>query len=388
MWIVLRACQNKTNCTKPKGPNMAKQDIKTFTEAGTYTQMTRIPTACRAMNALVTEFVASQVILIGNLFMRLISKLIVACITALALTSALAQNYPAKGVRIIVAYPAGGATDIVTRLLADHLSRSLGQPFIVENRPGAGGLIGTEFVAKAAPDGHTLLMGVVSSHAIAPSAYKNMPYDSVADFTAISLAAGTSFFITVNPSVPAQNLAELVQYARARPGTLNFGSSGKGTTPHLAGELFNSMAKVNIQHVPYKGSAPMLNDLLGGQIQVAFDNTVIAHVQAGRLRALATTGPQRVAALPNVPTAAEAGLAGYEVVTWMGMMGPRGLPANIISRIGNEMTRIMVLPEVVERLATLGFQPMTNSSSQFTVYLAAERAKWGKVARDAGIEPE
>ena len=320
--------------------------------------------------------------------MRLIRKLIFACITALALTSALAQNYPTKGVRIIVAYPAGGATDIVTRLLADHLSRSLGQPFIVENRPGAGGLIGTEFVAKAAPDGYTLLMGVVSSHAIAPSAYKNMPYDPVADFTAISLAAGTSFFITVNPSVPAQTLAELVQYARARPGTLNFGSSGKGTTPHLAGELFNSMAKVNIQHVPYKGSAPMLNDLLSGQIQVAFDNTVISHVQAGRLRALATTGPQRVAALPNVPTAAEAGLAGYEVVTWMGMMGPRGLPPPTISRIGNEMARIMVLPEMVDRLATLGFQPMTNSSSQFTAYLAAERAKWGKAARDAGIEPE
>jgi tripartite-type tricarboxylate transporter receptor subunit TctC len=229
---------------------------------------------------------------------------------------------------------------------------------------------------------------VVSSHAIAPSAYKNMPYDPVADFTPISLAAGTSFFITVHPSVPAQTLAELVQHARARPGALNFGSSGKGTTPHLAGELFNSMARVNIQHVPYRGSAPMLTDLLSGQIQVAFDNTVVAHVRAGRLRALATTGPRRVTALPDVPTAAEAGLAGYEVVTWMGMMGPRGLPAAVSARIAGEMARIMVLPEVVERLATLGFQPMTSSPAQFAEYLSAERAKWAKAARDAGIEPE
>jgi tripartite-type tricarboxylate transporter receptor subunit TctC len=302
--------------------------------------------------------------------------------------AAVAQPYPSKGVRIVVAYPPGGATDIVTRLLAEHLARATGQPFVVENRPGAGGLIGSDAVAKAAPDGYTLLMGVVSSHAIAPSAYKNMPYDPVADFTPISLAAGTSFFITVHPSVPAQTLAELVQHARARPGALNFGSSGKGTTPHLAGELFNSMARVNIQHVPYRGSAPMLTDLLSGQIQVAFDNTVVAHVRAGRLRALATTGPRRVTALPDVPTAAEAGLAGYEVVTWMGMMGPRGLPAAVSARIAGEMARIMVLPEVVERLATLGFQPMTSSPAQFAEYLSAERAKWAKAARDAGIEPE
>lgn len=307
---------------------------------------------------------------------------------AAALPAALAQTYPAKGVRIVVAYPPGGATDVVSRVLAEHLSRSLGQAFVVENRPGAGGLIGSDVIAKAAPDGYNLLMGVVSSHAIAPSAYKSMPYDPIADFSTISLAAGTSFFITVHPSVPAQNLAELMQLARARPGTLNFGSSGKGTTPHLAGELFNSMARVQIQHVPYKGSAPMLADLLGGQIQVAFDNTVVANVRAGKLRALATTGPRRVAALPDVPTAAEAGLPGYEVVTWMGMMGPRGLPAPIAARIAGEMARIMVLPEVVERLAALGFQPLTNTPSQFAEYLAAERAKWAKAARDAGIEPE
>ncbi|MBL8376399.1 MAG: tripartite tricarboxylate transporter substrate binding protein [Burkholderiales bacterium] len=318
----------------------------------------------------------------------LLRGLAAALLLAAAAPAVLAQTYPAKGVRIVVAYPPGGATDVVTRVLAEHLSRSLGQPFVVENRPGAGGLIGSDVIAKAAPDGYSLLMGVVSSHAIAPSAYKSMPYDPIADFSTISLAAGTSFFITVHPSVPAQNLAELIQLARARPGTLNFGSSGKGTTPHLAGELFNSMARVQIQHVPYKGSAPMLADLLGGQIQVAFDNTVVANVRAGKLRALATTGPRRVAALPDVPTAAEAGLAGYEVVTWMGMMGPRGLPAPIAARIAGEMARIMVLPEVVERLATLGFQPLTNTPTQFAEYLAAERAKWAKAARDAGIEPE
>jgi tripartite-type tricarboxylate transporter receptor subunit TctC len=297
-------------------------------------------------------------------------------------------SYPDKPIRILLGFAPGAITDTLARTVAAQLSRSMGQPVVVENRAGAGGTLAAEAVAKAAPDGYTLLMGVVSSHAIAPSAYKNMPYDPVADFTPISLAAGTSFFITVHPSVPAQTLAELVQHARARPGALNFGSSGKGTTPHLAGELFNSMARVNIQHVPYRGSAPMLTDLLSGQIQVAFDNTVVAHVRAGRLRALATTGPRRVTALPDVPTAAEAGLAGYEVVTWMGMMGPRGLPAAVSARIAGEMARIMVLPEVVERLATLGFQPMTSSPAQFAEYLSAERAKWAKAARDAGIEPE
>jgi tripartite-type tricarboxylate transporter receptor subunit TctC len=320
-----------------------------------------------------------------------VNALRLACVVVLMAVlapAAWAQTYPVKAVRIIVAYPAGGATDVVTRNLAEHLARSLGQPFVVENRPGAGGLLGSDVIAKAAPDGYNLLMGVVSSHAIAPSAYKSMPYDPVADFSTISLAAGTSFFITVHPSVPAQNLAELIQYARARPGALNFGSSGKGTTPHLAGELFNSMAKVRIQHIPYKGSAPMLADLLSGQIQVAFDNTVVPNVRAGKLRALATTGPRRVAALPDVPTASEAGLAGYEVVTWMGLMGPRGLPASIATRIAGEMARIMVLPEVVERLGALGFQPMTNSPAQFAEYLVAERAKWAKAARDAGIEPE
>ena len=320
--------------------------------------------------------------------MHLVRRLLTALLVALAASAVLAQPYPARSVRIVVAFPPGGATDVVSRVLAEHLSRALGQPFVVENRPGAGGLIGADVVAKAAPDGYTLLMGVVSSHAIAPSAYKNMPYDPVADFTPISLAAGTSFFVTVHPAVPAQTLGELVQYARSRPGALNFGSSGKGTTPHLAGEIFNSLARVDIRHVPYKGSAPMLADLLSGQIQVAFDNTVVPQVRAGKLRALATTGPRRVAALPDVPTAAEAGLPGYEVVTWMGMMGPRGLPAAISARIASEMARILVLPEVVERLGTLGFQPMTNSPAQFAEYLAAERTKWAKAARDAGLEPE
>jgi len=319
--------------------------------------------------------------------MKMLGRILAAILVSTG-TLAMAQPFPAKGVRIVVAYPPGGATDVVTRLLADHLTRSLGQAVVVENRSGAGGLIGSDLVAKAAPDGYTLLMGVVSSHAIAPSAYKSMPYDPIADFSTISLAAGTSFFITVHRAVPAQNLAELIQYARSKPGALNFGSSGRGTTPHLAGELFNSMAKVNIQHVPYKGSAPMLADLLSGQIQVAFDNTVVAHVKAGNLRALATTGPRRVAALPEVPTVQEAGLAGYEVVTWMGLMAPRGLPAAIATYLAGEMARIMFLPDVVERLRALGFEPMTNSPAQFAEYLAAERMKWAKAARDASVVPE
>jgi tripartite-type tricarboxylate transporter receptor subunit TctC len=301
---------------------------------------------------------------------------------------ATAQDYPAKPVRLVVAYPPGGAVDFVARLLAEKLTASLGQTVIVENKAGAGGLVGSEQVVKAAPDGYTLLLGTVSSHAIAPSVYRKMPYDPVADFAPVSLVALTPYIITVNPDVPARTLAELIALAKSKPDALNFGSSGNGTTPHLAGELFNTMAGTKIHHVPYKGSAPMVTDLLGGQVQVAFDNTVIPNIRAGKLRGLAVTGPARLAAVPDIPTAAEAGLPGYEAVGWMGLYAPKGTPAPIVARLATDTAKAMAAPDVREKLNGMGFQAKTDSPAAFDAYLRSETAKWAKAAKDANVQPE
>ena len=307
----------------------------------------------------------------------------------LAATSiAQAQWLPSKPVRLIVPYPAAGAVDIVSRLLADKLGGSLGTTVIVDNKAGAAGMIGADQMAKSAPDGHTLAMITVSSHAIAPSVYKSMPYDPLADFAMVSLTANTPYIITVNPSVPARSLRELIALAKAKPGALNFGSSGTGTTPHLAGELFNTLAGVKINHIPYKGSAPMLNDLLGGQVQVAFDNTVIPNIKAGKLIGLAVTSGTRLAAVPDIPTAIEAGLAGYEAVGWMGLAAPKGTPADVVARLSRDTARGMGQPDVVEKLTALGFQSASNSPEQFTAYVRAEITKWAKVVKDAGITAE
>lgn len=319
---------------------------------------------------------------------RFLSFAVALCVALGVPLAAIAQDYPGKAVRLVVAYPPGGAVDQVARLLAERLTASLGQTVIIDNKAGAGGLIGSDVVAKAAPDGYTLLLGTVSSHAIAPSVYRKMPYDPVADFAPISLVALTPYIITVNANVPARTLAELIALAKAKPDTLNFGSSGNGTTPHLAGELFNTMAGTRINHVPYKGSAPMVNDLLGGQVQVAFDNTVIPNIKAGKLRGLAVTGPARLAAVPDIPTAVEAGLPGYEAVGWMGLYAPKGTPAPIVARLAADTAKAMALPEVREKLNAMGFQAKTDSPAAFDAYLKSETAKWTKVARDANVQPE
>ena len=299
-----------------------------------------------------------------------------------------AQEWPSRPVRIVVPYPAGGAVDIVTRALADRLSAQWRQPVVVENKAGAGGVIGADSVSKATPDGHTLVMATVSSHAIAPAVYRKMPYDAAADFGAISLVALTPYIITVHPDVPAANLRELIAHAKANPGKLNFGSSGTGTTPHLAGELFNTQAGTRIAHVPYKGSAPMLADLLGGQVQVAFDNTVIPNIKAGKLRGLAVTGPVRLAAVADLPTAGEAGLPGYEAVGWMGLYSPKGTPMALRMRLAQDTARAAATPEFVARMEGLGFQARTNSPTEFDTYLKSEQQKWAKVVKDAGVPQE
>ena len=309
---------------------------------------------------------------------------------ALAATpyTALAQEWPNRPVRIVVPYPAAGAVDIVTRALADKLSAQWGQPVVIENKAGAGGLIGSDAVSKSAPDGYTLVMGTVSSHAIAPAVYRKMPYDAAADFGAISLVALTPYIITVTPGVPARTLRELISHAKANPDKLNFGSSGTGTTPHLAGELFNTLAGTRIAHVPYKGSAPMVADLLGGQVQVAFDNTVIPHIKAGKLRGLAVTGPMRLAAVADIPTAAEAGLPGYEAVGWMGLYAPKGTPAALRARLAADTAKAAATPDFIARMEGLGFQARTNTPAEFDSYLLSEQTKWARVVKDAGVPQE
>ena len=301
---------------------------------------------------------------------------------------AVAQEWPARPLRLVVPYPPGGAVDQVARLITPKLEAALGQPVVVDNKAGAGGLIGSDLVAKAAPDGYTILFATVSSHAIAPAVYAKMPYDPLADFAPISNVALTPYIITVNPAVPAKTLSELIAYAKANPERINFGSSGKGTTPHLAGELFNTIAGTRITHVPYKGSAPMVADLLGNQVQLAFDNTVIPHIKAGKLVGLAITGPSRLSSVPDIPTAAEAGLKGYEAVGWMGLMAPKGTPAAITAKIAAETARAMTTPEVRAKLDALGFQAKTDTPDAFATYVRTEKAKWAKVAAEAGLQPE
>jgi tripartite-type tricarboxylate transporter receptor subunit TctC len=323
----------------------------------------------------------------NDLSRRVIARALLA-VLALISTSGFAQEWPTHTVRVVVAYPPGGAVDIVTRVLAEKLTMALGQPVIVDNKAGAGGLIGSDSVAKAAPDGYTLLMGTVSSHAIAPAVYRKMPYDALADFAPVSLVALTPYVITVNPAVPAKTLRELVAYAKANPDKLNFGSSGTGTTPHLAGELFNTLAGTHIRHIPYKGSAPMLADLLGGQVQVAFDNTVIPSIKAGKLRGLAITGPTRLPAMPDIPTAAEAGLPGYEAVGWMGLYAPKGTPANLRDWLAAAVAKAAATPEFVAKMESLGFQAKTGTPAEFDAYLKTEQAKWARVVKDANVTQE
>jgi tripartite-type tricarboxylate transporter receptor subunit TctC len=313
---------------------------------------------------------------------------LVGSVLALTLGAAQAQDWPNRPVRLVVPYPAGGAVDIVARALAEKLSTALAQTVIVENKAGAGGLIGADAVAKSAPDGYTVVMGTVSSHAIAPAVYRKMPYDAETDFAAVSLVALTPYIITVNAAVPVKTLRELVSYAKANPDKLNFGSSGTGTTPHLAGELFNTMAGTKITHVPYKGSAPMVVDLLGGQVQVAFDNTVIPNIKAGKLRGLAVTGPARLAAVADIPTAAEAGLPAYEAVGWMGLYGPKGLPMSIRNRLAAETAKAAATPDFIAKMEGLGFQARTGSPAEFDAYLKTETSKWAKVVKDAGVPQE
>jgi tripartite-type tricarboxylate transporter receptor subunit TctC len=296
------------------------------------------------------------------------------------------SNYPAKPIHLYVGLAAGGGTDIIARLVSAKLGENLGQQVIVENRTGSGGLIAAESAAKAAPDGYTLLFGAISYSSIFASLYKKLPYDPVKDFAPISLVATFPNVLVVNPNLPVKSVAELLAYGRANPGKLSYGSSGVGSSLHLSMEMLKSMTKLDAVHVPYKGGAPATADLLGGQIQAMFDNLPgqINYVKAGRTRALAVTTAKRSPQLPDVPTMQEAGVPGYEVNVWYGMLAPAATPKPIVDKLNTELVKVLNSADVKERMAKEGAEPMPTTQAEFAAFQKSEIAKWAKVVKESG----
>jgi tripartite-type tricarboxylate transporter receptor subunit TctC len=318
------------------------------------------------------------------------SGLLCAALITAAGGEALAQaGYPARPVRIIVPSSAGGGTDIIARIITPKLSERLGQQVVVDNRPGAGSIIGNEIAAKSPPDGYTLLMAI-STIAIHPSSHKKLPYDALRDFAPVTQTVSAPNILVVHPSLPVKSVKELISFARARPGQLNFGSAGTGTNPHLSMELFLSMAGLKMVHIPYKGSAPAIIDLLAGHVVVmtATMLTGIPHVRSGRLRALGITGAKRSGAVPEIPTVAETGLPGYEAVQWYGVLVPAQTPREIIARLHSELVAVLQSPDVKQKFLNDGADPIGNSPDEFGGFIRAETEKWAKVVRVAGIKPE
>jgi tripartite-type tricarboxylate transporter receptor subunit TctC len=295
------------------------------------------------------------------------------------------QGFPAKQVTIVAAYPPGGTVDLLARTLAQKLTESWKQPVIVENRPGASGIIGSQVVAKAAADGYTLMV-IPITHVTNAHLYSKLPFDPIADFTAITLLASQPVMLVTNLKFPASNVAEMLAQTRANPGKFNCGSGGNGTSQHLACELFKSMAKVDIRHIPYKGNAAAMTDVIGGQIEMLFDQmaTAVPHVKGGKVRALGVTTAARSAAMPNVPTIAEAGVPGYEMSAWFGLVGPPGMPHELVMRIQADFARALLAPDVKERLSSQGLDLTPGTPEQFSAFLKSELVKWAKVIKESG----
>ena len=313
---------------------------------------------------------------------------LLAAMLAIGAGGAAAQAWPAKPVKFIVGFAPGGGTDLVGRAIASKFSDALGQPVVVENKPGASGTLSAEFVAKSPADGYTLLVTAAGILSIAPN-FDKVGYDTFKDFEHIALFVTSPYVVVVNPSVPAKSLADLNALAKARPASLNFGSSGTGGAPHLAGELYKRLAGVDLVHVPYKGLAPALSDLLGGQIQLAFAdvNLVLKHVEAGKLRALAITGNRRFAGLPDVPTVVEAGVPGYRAETWYGLSAPAGTPRAVVQRLYAEARKAVDSADLQQRFQSQGLIPSTLTSAEYAALIAEDHAKWSKLIREAGIKP-
>ena len=304
--------------------------------------------------------------------------------------TARAENYPVHPVKIVVPFPAGGSNDIIARILAQKLSERTGQQFVVENRGGAGGNIGAEAVAKSTPDGYTLLVTAPPPLSTNIALYKSLPFDPAKDFAPVALLATVPIVLMVNPSLPVKTVAELVALAKAKPGALNFGSSGIGSTNHLAGELLKRMTGIDIVHVPYKGAAPAMNDLIAGHIPMMFDNmpAVLPQVAGGSVRAIAVAGATRATALPDVPTVAEQGLPGFEAFAWFGMVAPANTPAPVLETLQREVEAILKMPDVQKRFAELGADPGTVAGSDFGKFLADDTAKWTKIIQASGASAE
>jgi tripartite-type tricarboxylate transporter receptor subunit TctC len=313
----------------------------------------------------------------------------IAAVILIALSSAcFAQGYPNKPVKYVVPYPPGGPLDTVARLLGQKVSERIGQPVIVENKPGAGGNIGADAVAKSPADGYTILMGAVATHAINPTLYRSIPYDPIRDFTPITLIGVTPNVLVVNSALPVKDVKEFIAYAKANPGKLNFGSGSSGSAGHLAGELFKSMAGIDMAHIPYKGAAPGMQDLIAGQIQLMFDNmaSALPQVKGGKIRAIAVTTPRRSIYAPDLPTVAESGLPGFDVSTWFGLFAPANTPKEVVARLHDEFVRALALPDVKEKMANLGIEPVGDKPEEFAAYIKAEAAKYGDVIRKSGAK--
>ncbi len=316
---------------------------------------------------------------------QLLAGLALAAAGALPLAAA-AQNYPTKPVTIIVPFSAGGTTDILARIVGQGLTTELGQPFLVDNRAGAGGNIGGALAAKAQADGYTLFMGTVGTHAINQALYKKMPFDPVKDFAPISRVATVPNLLVANPKEPYKTVKELIAYAKAHPGKVTFGSPGSGASPHVSGELFKSMTGTDLLHVPYKGSAPAMTDLLGGQTSIMFDNmpSAIQHVRSGKLRPIAVTTAKRSPELPDVPTIAESGVPGYEAMSWFGLFAPAATPKPVLDKLNAALVKVLNQPDVKKKIAEQGGDVVAETPAQFAAFIKSESAKWGKVVKDSG----
>ena len=316
-------------------------------------------------------------------------RVLLACGVALWSAAAVAQ-YPAKPIRLVVPFPAGGPTDIVGRTISQKLSEALGQTIIIDNRAGAGGVIGTEHVAKSAPDGYTLLVGTIGGLAVAMSLYPNRGYDTLRDFAPVTQAVTVTNILVVHPSLPVKSVRDLLALARAKPGTLNYASSGSGTVTHLAGELLKTMAHVNIVHIPFKGGAPALTALMSGEVEMSFENSliIVPHIKAGRARAIAVTGAQRSKLMPDLPTIAEGGLPGYNASGWYGFVAPAAVPKDIVARLATDIARVLRMPDVVERLSGQGAEPVGGTPEQFGAFIRTEIDKWTRLVKTANMKAD
>ncbi len=320
---------------------------------------------------------------------RFLARIMAGIGLLVCVTAAWSQSppYPNRPIRLIVPYPPGGAIDPIARTIVQKLDETWGQPVVVDNKPGAGTIIGTEIVAKAAPDGYTVIL-VATSFTVNPAMYSKLPFDPVNDFAPISLVASFPMMLVVNPQVPVNSVKELIDYLKARPGQINFSSIGNGTTQHLAGELFKSMAGVNMVHVPYKGSGPSMMSVVSGETSVTIESMFLLspQVKAGRLRALAGAGTKRASLAPNLPTMSESGIPGYDVSTWVGLLAPTGTPPEVVQKWQQQIARILQVPEVRERQISQGVDPVGSTPEYFAEFIKTEMTKWGKVVKQAGIK--